>query len=259
MLPASHHTSSIILCSTARGYECNLCSSCFPTIHSRNSHMRIHKPEVHMRELSSKSITIQRTRPDNNVLQRRFAAMSQIPQQRENIPTFSNYVNDVKIKQEAIEPLVEIHETPPPITTSVPRSIGSVSITPLPGRNSQKPTLDPSIMKLVQNNPNLTIKTLSENLNRSSSTKSSIPPNHQQTNMVNRSFIPSGLPAMMESPDLNKCYRCSSCSKPFANKSNLYFHKKNQCSGSKYPCPFCKKRFGTEAAYSSHIFYNHPE
>lgn len=139
------------------------------------------------------------------------------------------------VKQEPLEPIVEIDENP----HGFPSSIGSVSITPIPKAN-----INPNIMKLVQNNPHLTIKSMSGagggggaggNGNYSSSPSSS-------------SVI-----------DLERSYKCANCSRQFANKSNLYFHKKNQCGGSKYPCPFCKKRFGTEAAYSSHIFYSHPE
>lgn len=109
-------------------------------------------------------------------------------------------------------------------------SIANVSITPISSTNTR---INPEIMRLVQNNPNLTIKTSND-------------PNKPNQG-ANQPF------------DESRIYRCSSCSKPFTNKSMLYFHKKNQCGGSRFPCPFCKKRFGTEAAYSSHIFYSHPE
>ncbi|KAK5640163.1 hypothetical protein RI129_010974 [Pyrocoelia pectoralis] len=209
-----------------RGYECGMCSSCFPTVHSRNSHMRIHKAAIQqLNSLSRKSINIIKTRPEN--LAKKMVNISE----RQNIQSFSKF-GDIKIKQEPMEPIVEIHEQPSP--ASYPTSIGAVSITPIPN-SSHSTKLDPSIMKLVQNNPNLTIKSMVEQ-------------NSKQN-----------LPMINPLDGDAKCYRCLSCSKPFANKSNLYFHKKNQCSGSKYPCPFCKKRFGTEAAYSSHIYYNHPE
>ncbi|KAF5296202.1 hypothetical protein FQA39_LY12656 [Lamprigera yunnana] len=208
-----------------RGYECAMCSSCFPTVHSRNSHMRIHKAALQqLNSLSRKSINITKTKPEN--IAKKMVNMVE----RQNVPSYAKYMNDVKIKQEPMEPIVEIHEQP----NNYPSSIGAVSITPIPN-SSNRSTLDPSIMKLVQNNPNLTIKSMSDHNS-----------NKQQ----------NSLPNLLEG---EKCYRCLSCSKPFANKSHLYFHKKSQCSGSKYPCPFCKKRFGTEAAYSSHIFYNHPE
>ncbi|KAK4873332.1 hypothetical protein RN001_015361 [Aquatica leii] len=212
---------------SSRGYECAMCSSCFPTVHSRNSHMRIHKAAIQqLNSLSRKSLNIVKPKQEN-VAKKVLNIVD-----RQNIPSFAKYMNDVKIKQEPMEPIVEIHEQP----NNYPSSIGAVSITPIPN-SSHKSGLDPNIMKLVKNNPNLTIKSMSENKQQ-----------QQQQNSI---------PSMLDGD--GKCYRCLSCSKPFANKSNLYFHKKNQCSGSKYPCPFCKKRFGTEAAYSSHIFYNHPE
>lgn len=208
---------------SSRGYECGMCNSCFPTFHSRNSHMRIHKAAIQqLKALSKKSPNIVRNQPENTST----TSME-----------YPNFMEDVKIKQETIEPIVEIHEQP---AGNYRSSIGSVSITPIPN-SSQRTTLDPKIIKLVQNNPNLTIKSIAEQ-------------QRQDTGSSN-SFDEED--PLMEAD--GKCYRCLSCSKPFANKSNLYFHKKNHCSGSKYPCPFCKKRFGTEAAYSSHIFYNHPE
>ncbi|KAF2903459.1 hypothetical protein ILUMI_02721 [Ignelater luminosus] len=234
------HMKKMNIVKSSRGFECGMCSSCFPTVHSRNSHMRIHKAALHA--LNKKSINIHKTRPEN-VAKR---MMNMVERNNSNIPSFTKYVNNVKIKQEPMEPIVEIHEQP----SSQSNYIGAVSITPIPN-SSQKTTLDPSIMRLVQNNPNLTIKTMGDR-NLSSLNR----------NMNNSSGMGSGSSggSMIPSPDGDaKCYRCLSCSKPFSNKSNLYFHKKNQCSGSKYPCPFCKKRFGTEAAYSSHIFYNHPE
>lgn len=208
-----------------RGFECGMCSSCFPTVHSRNSHMRIHKAALQqLNSLSRKSINIIKTRPDN--LAKKMVNMAG------SVQSFAKFA-DIKIKQEPMEPIVEIHEQPSP--TNYPSSIGAVSITPIPN-SSHTTKLDPSIMKLVQNNPNLTIKSMVE-----------------QNSKQNIAQVSNAMDGD------TKCYRCLSCSKPFANKSNLYFHKKNQCSGSKYPCPFCKKRFGTEAAYSSHIYYNHPE
>lgn len=143
-----------------------------------------------------------------------------------------NYENDYEddgytVKQEPLEPIVEIDESP----HNFPSSIGSVSITPIPKSN-----INPNIMKLVQNNPHLTIKSMSSS-----------------------NYSTSSSPSSSSAMDLERTYKCANCSRQFTNKSNLYFHKKNQCGGSKYPCPFCKKRFGTEAAYSSHIFYSHPE
>lgn len=202
---------------SGRGYECGLCNSAFPTVHSRNSHMRVHKNEDYKRHNYVNNQT-------NNLA-------NQIAEHvEEEIPTFSNYISDAQIKQEPLEPIVEINENP----HNFPSSIGSVSITPIP-----KPGVNPNIMKLVQNNPHLTIKSMSNNSHSHSTPAGNLP-----------NF--SGMEA-------DKTYKCANCAKTFGNKSHLYFHKKNQCGGSKYPCPFCKKRFGTEAAYSSHIFYSHPE
>lgn len=196
---------------SGRGYECGLCNSAFPTVHSRNSHMRIHKNE----EFKT-----------NNYLNHQSNDLAE--PEDEEVPSFSSYINDTQIKQEPLEPIVEINESP----HNFPSSIGSVSITPIP-----KPGVNPNIMKLVQNNPHLTIKSMSNNSHTT----------------------PAGSLSNLPGMEVDKSYKCANCAKTFANKSHLYFHKKNQCGGSKYPCPFCKKRFGTEAAYSSHIFYSHPE
>lgn len=150
-------------------------------------------------------------------------------------------LGNVYIKQEPMEPEVEIHEP----VRDIPRSIGNVSITPIPKIRVAPKPMNPDIMKLVQNNPNITIRTMSGK-------------NNGLTNGIHRESPPVESRRTPTNGE-DKCYRCSSCSKPFSNKSNLYFHKKTQCGGSKYPCPFCKKRFGTESAYSSHIFYSHPE
>ncbi|XP_018332101.1 uncharacterized protein LOC108741707 [Agrilus planipennis] len=233
---------------TERGYECSLCSSCFPTKYSRNSHMRIHKNDYGLKKLSDHSITISRNRQEN-VAKKVINMVEQ-----NNIPTYTKYVNNVRIKQEPTEPIVEIHEGEAE-NMNIPSSIGSVSITPIPNAN-HKTNVDPDIIRLVQSNPNITIKTMS----RSNSND-----NEQYYMQGGSGFFRNAMTMGNSTPNNSsqdndgRCYRCSSCSKPFANKSNLYFHKKHQCTGSKYPCPFCRKRFGTEAAYSSHIFYNHPE
>ncbi|XP_044270521.1 uncharacterized protein LOC123015107 [Tribolium madens] len=199
-----------------QSFVCFICSTPFPTIYSRNSHMRIHKGET---TTPSKPTMTTRTRQSLN-----------------NSDSQSNYPN--YIKREPLEPEIQIHETEHNYKNSND-SIGSVSITPISKNPNQKATINPNIMKLVQNNPHLTIKA-----NRS----------------PERQPAPSASNTQNNASDLdNKSYKCSSCWEPFSNKSHLYFHKKNQCEGSKYPCPFCKKRFGTEAAYSSHIFYSHPE
>ncbi|KAI4471485.1 zinc finger protein [Holotrichia oblita] len=205
-----------------KGIECGLCNAVFPTIPSRNSHMRIHKNGF---KFTSKGQIIYTQKPGQN---------SNSYQDNYSEELYSNY-DDMPIKQEPLEPLVEIHESNS--IHDIPSSIGSVSITPIPNK-MQKTTINPDIMKLVQSNPNITIRSM-----HPSPSESSIIDNAMDDASRNRYVS----------------YRCSSCAKTFSNKSNLYFHKKNQCEGSRYPCPFCKKRFGTEAAYSSHIFYSHPE
>lgn len=201
-----------------KGIECGLCNATFPTIPSRNSHMRIHKNGF---KFTSKGHIIYTHKPGQN---------SNSYQDSYKDESYSRY-DDIPIKQEPLEPLVEIHESNS--IHDIPSSIGSVSITPIPNK-MQKTTINPDIMKLVQSNPNITIRSMHP--------------------------TPSVSPVIDNvMDDVNRSYRCSSCAKTFSNKSNLYFHKKNQCEGSRFPCPFCKKRFGTEAAYSSHIFYSHPE
>ncbi|EEZ99574.1 uncharacterized protein LOC103314829 [Tribolium castaneum] len=197
--------------SPTQTFVCFICNTPFPTIYSRNSHMRIHKGET---TAPTKPTMTTRTRQSLN-----------------NETTYPNY-----IKREPLEPEIQIHESEQ--NNYKNDSIGAVSITPISKNPNQKATINPNIMKLVQNNPHLTIRA-----NRS----------------PERQPAPSASNANNASDLDNKSYKCSSCWEPFSNKSHLYFHKKNQCEGSKYPCPFCKKRFGTEAAYSSHIFYSHPE
>ncbi|RZC35293.1 uncharacterized protein BDFB_004101 [Asbolus verrucosus] len=197
-----------------QSFVCFICNTPFPTIYSRNSHMRIHKGEANHNNRSP--VVSQKTRQSYH---------------SDSVPSFSNY-----IKQEPLEPEIQIHESEQNYNSS--SSIGSVSITPISKNPNQKATINPNIMKLVQNNPHLTIKA-----NKS----------------PERQPVPSASSMQNNLNDSDKSYKCSSCWEAFANKSHLYFHKKNQCEGSKYPCPFCKKRFGTEAAYSSHIFYSHPE
>lgn len=199
-----------------KGIECGLCNAVFPTIPSRNSHMRIHKNGF---KFTPKGQIVYTQKPGQNSTSYQDSYMDDY--------------DDMPIKQEPLEPLVEIHESNS--IHDIPSSIGSVSITPIPNK-MQKTNINPDIMKLVQSNPNITIRSM-----------------HPTTPIEQPSIVDNSMDEGIRS------YRCSSCAKTFTNKSNLYFHKKNQCEGSRYPCPFCKKRFGTEAAYSSHIFYSHPE
>lgn len=178
---------------------------------------------------------------------------------------------------DSFEPMVEIHEghERSPSPPSLPRELsgGEVSLTPI----VKKPALNPSILKLVQNNPNISLvskkpttpkPTNGEALNQRTQGGNIIknaggyqgpyaPGNQQSRSEMQAGYITVSSNLMPN--DDNKSYKCSSCWEAFSNKSHLYFHKKNQCEGSRFPCPFCKKRFGTEAAYSSHIFYSHPE
>ncbi|KAK9881406.1 hypothetical protein WA026_016296 [Henosepilachna vigintioctopunctata] len=211
-------------------YICYICNTPFPTIYSRNSHMRIHKAE-NIRDTPPSTIQNQPNKyrsayQDSNQFQKTSVA----------------HLAQVKQEPLDLEPEVEIHEQTTQDNYSANIS-PSVSITPIRKNPNQKTQINANVMKLVQNNPQLSIK------NRETQQQ-----NHQQMQQQQLQYQ-----QMMGGPPDDKTYKCSSCWEAFANKSHLYFHKKNQCEGSKYPCPFCKKRFGTEAAYSSHIFYSHPE
>lgn len=202
----------------------------FPSVQSRNSHMRIHKANM---------------TPVMPTQNHKFALPKQVIQ-RNNQEMYQNIV--VKQEPNSMEPEVQLYE---------PEQKQQANISIIPNRKSQKP-LNPDIMRLVQNNPSISIRTME---NRSSTPPAPAPVQRRVVNLNNSApaatLAPS--PNMVSSEDSGKIYKCSSCSKPFNNKSNLYFHKKNQCGGSRYPCPFCKKRFGTESDYSSHIYYSHPE
>ncbi|XP_018564119.1 uncharacterized protein LOC108905633 isoform X2 [Anoplophora glabripennis] len=214
---------------TPQSFVCFICNTPFPTIYSRNSHMRIHKGETQAMPSTSQKPRSQ--------MQNSYQNYRTPPPQTHQV-----LIAEGMIKQEPMdmpmEPMVEIHEPEQNYTGSI--GDGAVSITPISKNPRQKPTINPNIMRIVQNNPQLSIKKSPEKY----------PMPGSSNNHVHMGVAP---------PDLDKSYKCSSCWEAFANKSHLYFHKKNQCEGSRFPCPFCKKRFGTEAAYSSHIFYSHPE
>lgn len=234
--------------SSQQTFVCFICNTPFPTIYSRNSHMRIHKGEA----MAPSPPFRQRPPTTQNNFQNYRASPS---------PQFNNHfiMDNVKIKEEPMdipmEPMVEIHE--PENDQSFPDSLGdgAVSITPI-AKPKPKPSMNSNVLKLVQSNPALSIK---PNKPQSSLHQPAPGSSHhvqmsqmqQQMNQMNQ--------MMGGFTDPDKTYKCSSCWEAFANKSHLYFHKKNQCEGSRLPCPFCKKRFGTEAEYSSHIFYSHPE
>lgn len=214
---------------------CYICNTPFPTVYARNSHMRIHKNDKRPYQISPQ--------------QSKFRSANQQQAFKSNNRSNYNFGN-VRVKQEPLEPMVEIHESEPPpqkanFTNQRSLGGGAVSITPISKNPNQKATINANIMKLVQNNPNLSIK---------KSTSSPIPNSNKAAQFQPNRNIPSP-----NSEDASKLFKCSSCWETFQNKSHLYYHKKNQCQGSRFPCPFCKKRFGTEAAYSSHIFYSHPE
>lgn len=198
-------------------FPCNFCSAVFKTVYSRNSHMRIHV----------------RNKPSAGGAQ----------QNAQKRPAAPPIVPPKKIKQESFEPIVEIHE-------GATTTIGSVSITPL--KRVMSGRVNPDVLKLVENNPNITFKPRTSN-----------PTPPRQTSQFERAknpvITPMPSPQPIDESDSAKGYKCASCFQQFGNKSNLYFHKKNQCTGSRFPCPFCKKRFGTASEYSSHIFYSHPE
>lgn len=229
-----------------QSFVCFICNTPFPTIYSRNSHMRIHKGET-----PNPSPPF-RPRPPQNI-QNSYQNYRAPPS-----PQYNNHfmVENVKIKEEPMdmpmEPMVEIHEPEP--ETSFPDTLGdgAVTLTPI-SKPKQRPTISPNVMKLVQNNPAISIKP-----NRPTQPSPGSSSHHMQMNQMQQHM--NQMQQMMGAfPDPDKTYKCSSCWEAFANKSHLYFHKKNQCEGSRLPCPFCKKRFGTEAEYSSHIYYSHPE
>ncbi|KAL1516654.1 hypothetical protein ABEB36_000537 [Hypothenemus hampei] len=296
-----------------QSFICHICGTPFPTIYSRNSHMRIHKGETqgspnsggsghqmmvqhnilkqrlqqqqqHNYQMQKAAIQQQQIHNQHKQMMRQ-KQLQQRAQQQNNYPQYE----DIRIKEEPVdsfEPMVEIHEgherspSPPQNfpTTSVPRELGGgeVSLTPI----VKKPQLNPNILKLVQNNPNISLVT-KKGVEKSPSNQRSNGEAYrtQGGNIIKNAggyqgpYAPTNQPnrdsnsqtgfVMMSSnlspADDNRSYKCSSCWEAFSNKSHLYFHKKNQCEGSRFPCPFCKKRFGTEAAYSSHIFYSHPE
>lgn len=232
-----------------QSFVCFICNTPFPTIYSRNSHMRIHKGET-----PNPSPPF-RPRPPQNI-QNNYQNYRASPS-----PQYNNHfmVENVKIKEEPMdmpmEPMVEIHEPEPEPSFPDTLGDGAVTLTPI-SKPKQRPTISPNVMKLVQNNPAISIKP-----NRPTQPSPGSSSHHIQMNQIqqqmNQMQQMSQMMGAFSDPD--KTYKCSSCWEAFANKSHLYFHKKNQCEGSRLPCPFCKKRFGTEAEYSSHIYYSHPE
>ncbi|KAG5887935.1 hypothetical protein JTB14_003030 [Gonioctena quinquepunctata] len=222
-----------------QSFVCFICNTPFPTIYSRNSHMRIHKGETQGNNF----------KPRIHLNQYNYRLPPQHPNNQHNMLPM-----DAMVKQEpmdtSMEPMVEIHESPDQ-QQSFPDSLGggAVSITPISKNPKQKPIINPNVMKIVQNNPQLSMKKSPEKFQPEKFQP--VPPPMPSSSQLQMG--PMGL------PDPDRTYKCSSCWEAFANKSHLYFHKKNQCEGSRLPCPFCKKRFGTEAEYSSHIYYSHPE
>ncbi|CAH2008390.1 unnamed protein product [Acanthoscelides obtectus] len=246
-----------------QSFICFVCNTPFPTIYSRNSHMRIHKTEQFQQMPQMQSISFRpqqqmQQKPQQSHHQNHPQGYGSRMQQSHHPRASQNHyagVNLDLVKQEPIddmpismEPMVEIHETESYSGSTSTIGDGAVSITPI----SKKPkpfVLNSNVMKLVQNNPNISIKPRSPPERISLQALANSQSNQMQMNAGGG--IPLG--------DDNRTYKCSSCWEAFSNKSHLYFHKKNQCEGSRLPCPFCKKRFGTEAEYSSHIYYSHPE
>ncbi|XP_057671512.1 uncharacterized protein LOC130903436 isoform X1 [Diorhabda carinulata] len=228
-------------------FVCFICNTPFPTIYSRNSHMRIHKGETQVQPPYSNRPRFPNP-PNNQMGQLNYRQPPPMPQQYPPVQPMDIYIKQEPMDPATMEPMVEIHEQGGPMDQgqieqqSFPDTLGdgAVSITPISKNPKQKALINANVMKIVQNNPQLSIKKSSEKM---------------QQVAAGTSQIPMGV----NLPDPDRSYKCSSCWEAFANKSHLYFHKKNQCEGSRLPCPFCKKRFGTEAEYSSHIYYSHPE
>ncbi|ENN76040.1 hypothetical protein YQE_07413, partial [Dendroctonus ponderosae] len=276
-----------------QSFICHICGTPFPTIYSRNSHMRIHKGEPqggaanggpNPQMIMQQNILKQRLQQQQTFQMQKAALQQQQIQQKQMLrqkqiqqrvqqqqqQNYSQY-EEIRVKEEPVdsfEPMVEIHEghERSPSPPSLPREIGggAVSLTPI----IKKPALNPNILKLVENNPNISLVTKRASsspvqrshggniIKNAGGYQGPYAPANQPNSGPAANFI-TVAPNLMLNDD--KSYKCSSCWEAFSNKSHLYFHKKNQCEGSRFPCPFCKKRFGTEAAYSSHIFYSHPE
>ncbi|CAH1155264.1 unnamed protein product [Phaedon cochleariae] len=250
-----------------QSFVCFICNTPFPTIYSRNSHMRIHKGEMQQSPMpqqqgpppSYKARAPQASQNNHMMQNYRSPAANHQPHHRQQL--HSPIMEMMEIKQEpmdaAMEPMVEIYEPEQP--TVFPESLGdgAVSITPIsknPNKQQQQQQHRGSlgvsnVMRMVQGNSQLSIKKPQEKMQQQ----------QMQVPSGSSSHAAMAMGMGMIFPDPDRTYKCSSCWEAFANKSHLYFHKKNQCEGSRLPCPFCKKRFGTEAEYSSHIYYSHPE
>ncbi|XP_066250506.1 uncharacterized protein [Euwallacea similis] len=288
-----------------QSFICHICGTPFPTIYSRNSHMRIHKGETQgasnggpspqmvaqqnilkqrLQQQQQHNFQLQKAAMQQQQQRQQLLRQKQMAQQRAQQQSNYGQLDEVRVKEEPVdsfEPMVEIHEgherSPSPIYNSSPSLLsgGEISLTPI----VKKSSLNPNILKLVQNNPNISLvskksspgqarqngeghRTQGGNIIKNAGGyQGPYAPTSQQVQRVETNGNQPGYITVSSNlmPNDDKTYKCSSCWEAFTNKSHLYFHKKNQCEGSRFPCPFCKKRFGTEAAYSSHIFYSHPE
>ncbi|XP_050501254.1 uncharacterized protein LOC126881193 isoform X2 [Diabrotica virgifera virgifera] len=224
-------------------FVCFICNTPFPTIYSRNSHMRIHKGETQAPPYPPPNRPRFPPPPNHQMGQINYRP----PMQQFPPPPMDTVIKQEPMDPSTMEPMVEIHEQAGGVDQNFPDTLGdgAVSITPISKKPAQRPPqINPNVMKIVQNNPQLSIK--------KSDKLQPMPPMAAGTSQFQQM-------GGVNLPDPDRSYKCSSCWEAFANKSHLYFHKKNQCEGSRLPCPFCKKRFGTEAEYSSHIYYSHPE
>lgn len=175
------------------GYECGICCSSFPSRHSRNSHMRIHK----MQKGPGEQVT------------------NFFPQATSTPP----------IKYD------------PPKPPQDDQKIGNIRLA----------NLNPTVARLVQNNPHLTIRSYTK-----SPSSNSPAPEVQSTMQLD--------PKVPFEQAIKRAYRCADCNGKFENKSLLYYHKLNTCVVKRhFECGFCKKKFTSQEHYNTHMLYVHPE
>lgn len=203
------------------GWDCGICCSSFPSRYSRNSHMRIHK-------IGDKS------------------------------PIKLGPKDGVSIPGPGVAP-----GGPPGGPMVGPP--GGAPGGPLGGIPGQPPApdfrfvnLNPTVARLVQNNPHLTIRSYIKNEKQKGNAEQLLQQQQQQQNMNMQRQME--MPGVALENQMKRAYKCADCDEKFENKSILYYHKMNSCIVKRhYECAFCRKRFGTYDQYNTHMFYVHPE
>lgn len=116
--------------------------------------------------------------------------------------------------------------------------------------NIRLANLNPTVARLVQNNPHLTIRSYTKATNPQDQ---KIPVQH----IPKKLFVRESL---VTEPPIKRAYRCGDCNDRFENKSLLYYHKMQNCIVKRhYECGFCRKKFGSQEHYNTHMLYVHPE